>query len=126
MRNVIEINEFVDRYNRIWNESNAGKRHKGIAELWSEESIHFTESLEARGLEAIEARIFSVYEKFVGTGEFTFNSVNNPVGHHNAMRFYWEMVPTAGGKAVAAGSVFVLLDDNHRIRCDYQFNESIS
>ena len=43
------INEFIDRYVAVWNEPDAERRRKGIAELWVEAGASVTKPLEARG-----------------------------------------------------------------------------
>ena len=72
--------------------------------LWTEDGAHFTPSLEARGYEAIEARITGAHDRFV-----------------RAVTFSWEMRPAGGGPVAARGFHFVVLGDDGRIRHDYQF-----
>lgn len=118
-----EINTFVNLYNSVWNESDAERRREIIAELWSEDATHCTHSLEAHGHEAIEDRVLKAYEKFVVTGGCVFKTIGLADEHHKAIRYRWAMLPRDGGMAVAAGTVFMLLDDEGRIRFDYQFTD---
>ncbi len=74
---MTEINTFVNLYNSVWNESDAGRRREIIVELWSEEATHCTHSLEAQGHEAIEARVRKAYEKFVVTGGYVFKTMGS-------------------------------------------------
>jgi hypothetical protein len=120
-----EINNFVNLYNSVWNESDAVRRREIIAELWSEDATHCTHSLEAHGYEAIEARVLKAYEKFVVTGGYEFKSIGGADEHHKAVRYSWVMVPRDGGMVAAAGTVFILLDDDGRIRFDYQFTDAL-
>jgi hypothetical protein len=119
------INEFIDRYVAVWNEPDADRRRRSIAELWAEDGASLTQSIEARGYEALEARIASAHEQFVRTGGFIFKSMNKTESHHNVVKFNWIMVPVAGGEVAAAGVNFFILDDDGRIRCDYQFTEPL-
>jgi hypothetical protein len=41
----------------------------------------------------------------------------------DAIKFNWEMVPTAGGDAVGVGLEFLILARDGRFRLDYQFIE---
>jgi hypothetical protein len=120
-----EINGLVDRYVAVWNEPDADRRRKGIAELWVEDGAHFTPSLEARGYEALEDRVAGAHGKWVRTEGFIFRSSNNAEGHHDVVTFNWEMVPAAGGEAAAVGRDFLVLGDDGRIQLDYQFVEML-
>jgi hypothetical protein len=57
---------------------------------------------------------------------FLFRSKKNADGHHNVVRFNWEMLPAHGGAVVATVFDFFVLGEDGRIRCDYQFNEPIT
>ncbi len=116
-----ELLALVDRYVAVWNEQDAGRRRAGVAALWAEDGAHLTPALEARGHAAIEARIAAAHERFVRSG-FTFAPLDNIDGHHRTVKFGWVMRP-ADGAAVAAGSDFLMLGDDGRIRFDYQFTE---
>ncbi|MGI5521099.1 nuclear transport factor 2 family protein [Micromonospora sp. CA-259024] len=118
---MIDINEFVDRYVGVWNEPDPDARRKTITELWAEDGVEATESAEHRGHTAIEARVTEAYEEFVKAGGFVFISVNDAEGHHNAIRFTTRMVPASGGDIAWTGLVVALLDQDGRIRYDYQF-----
>jgi hypothetical protein len=118
---MTKLNDLVDRYVSVWNEPDADRRREGIAALWEENGAHFTPSLEARGYQALEARVAGAHEKWVKAQGFVFRSANNAEDHHNGVRFNWEMVPAAGGAAAAVGFDFLVLGDDGRIRLDYQF-----
>ncbi len=118
MTNVAEL---IDRYVAVWNEPDAEKRRRGITAVFTEDAAHFTPSLEARGYQALEARVAGAYEKWVKQGGFVFRSARNAESHHHGVRFNWEMVPVAGGPVAAVGFDFLVLGDDGRIRVDYQF-----
>src|ERR687896_1964335 len=77
--------ELADRYLTLWNEPDADRRRRTIAELWTEDGRHIlqppqeireiaaqpgiglTAILEARGYEEIEARVASAYGHWVGS-----------------------------------------------------------
>ena len=116
-----ELKKLADRYIAVWNEPDANRRSSSIAELWTEDGAHFTKVHNARGYEALEARVAGAYEKWVQLGSFVFKSANNPEGHHNGVRFNWHMVRTDTGQVASVGFDFLVLDEDGRIRVDYQF-----
>ena len=118
---MTKVAELIDCYVAVWNEPDADRRRKGIEQLWAEDGAHFTPSLEARGYQALEARVAGAHEKWVRAGSFVFRSSGTAEAHHNGVRFNWEMVPAAGGAAAAVGFDFLVLGDDGRIRLDYQF-----
>ena len=61
---MTKVVELVDRYVAVWNEPDAALRREGIAALWAEDGAHFTPSLEARGYQALKARVGGAYEKY--------------------------------------------------------------
>ena len=120
-REKSERSALVGRYLAVWHEPDAELRRKRIADLWVEDSVQFTPSREIRGYQALEERVEAAHEEFVKTGGFVFRRSSDVNGHHNALMFHWEMVPASGGEAAAVGTIFLLLNDDGRIRLDYQF-----
>jgi hypothetical protein len=121
---MIDINKLVNDYVSVWNESDTGIRQKKITELWAKGGFHFTQSIESHGYAEIEDRITKAHEKLVKTGGFIFKSLGNADGHHNTVKFNWEMIPATGGDTLTIGFDFLILDDNGRIHVDYQFIET--
>lgn len=119
------IRTFVQRYSSVWNEPDTGRRRREVAELWSDEAAHYTDTLEAHGHAEIETRIADAYEQFVGTGQYVFKALDDFDSHHHAVRLKWIMLPQDGGKAAAAGTVFILLGSDGRILSDYQFADDV-
>ena len=111
----------VDRYIAVWHEPDDELRRQRIAQLWAEGGAQFTTSREIRGYEAFEERVKAAHAEFVQTGGFCFRRSGEVNGHHHALLFRWEMVPVQGGAPAATGTIFLVLGDDGRIRCDYQF-----
>jgi len=120
---MIDPSELAARYVGIWNEPDAMRRRRRIAELWAEDGRHFTRTLEARGHEALETRVATAYEKWVKEGGYVFAPLGSASGHHDVVRLGWQMRPAAGGAAVSVGAAFLLVGDDGRIRVDYQFTD---
>jgi hypothetical protein len=120
-----DVTELVDRYVGMWNEPDPLARRRTIASLWSKDGATLAKSAEncARGYEAIKARVMNAHQKWVRDAGFVFRSRSNVDTHNGVVKFGWEMVPAAGGKAEAAGVNIFVLDDDGRIRVDYMFSD---
>jgi hypothetical protein len=57
-----------------------------------------------------------------GANGYRFRALNNTVGHHNAVKFSWEMID-GRGQADSIGTTFLLLDETGRVKLDYQFTD---
>jgi hypothetical protein len=136
---MTDQNELADRYVAMWTEADPERRRTAIAESWTEDAVHILEppkeareaaaaldinaTFEARGHRELEARMANAYDQFLAPGEFTFRRRDNVKRVGDAIKFNWEMVPTAGGDAVGVGLEFLILGPDGWIRLDYQFIE---
>lgn len=118
-----DLTKLVERYVAVWNERDAERRRRAIAELWAEDGAHYTNSVVARGHDAIATRIAGAHQRLVLDGGYIFRPVDNIDGHHNTVKFNWLMIPAAGGDVSAVGFDFFVLGDDGRIQVDYQFIE---
>lgn len=136
----IDARELVGRYVAVWNEPDAELRRKAIHELWTEDGAHILQppqeirkaatglgftstTLEAHGHYELEVRVTRAYQEFVAPGEFRFKPRDNADRLHNVVKFNWEMVPSSGGEVAGAGLEILILDEDGRIKTDYQFIE---
>src|SRR5436190_24243745 len=122
----------------LWNEPDADRRRRTIAELWTEEGRHvlqppqeireiaarpgiaMTAMLEARGYEEIEARAASAYEHWVGSEGLSFRGRHDAERLGDVVKFHWEAV-AKDGRVFAAGFVLLVLAVDGRIERDYTF-----
>jgi len=137
---MIEIDprELAGRYVAVWNEPDAGLRQKAIHDLWTKDGAHILQppqeirkaatglgfpstTLQARGHDALEVRVTRTYQEFVASGEFTFKKQDNADRLGNIVKFNWEMIPSGGGEMAGAGLEILVLDEDGRIKTDYQF-----
>ncbi|TKA03307.1 nuclear transport factor 2 family protein [Actinacidiphila oryziradicis] len=118
---MIDLNEFATRYIALWNEPDAGARRRAIAELFAPEAAHYTPAQEVHGHAELEERVTTAYEKWVKPGAFAFRAVPNANGHHNAVRFNWEMYSVATDETDSVGFDFIVLDERGLIETDHQF-----
>jgi hypothetical protein len=132
----------ADRYMAMWNEPDPGARRELIRSLWAPDGAQILAdppeaardtavrlqfgppSFEVHGHAALEARVTRAYEMFVASGEYRFQ----PNGaRHDLLKglvtFAWEMVSTADGTHAGGGVEVLDLDDDGKIRRDYQFIE---
>jgi len=130
--------ELAKKYVALWNEPDAGRRGRTIAELWTEDARHLlqppqeiraiaarpgiaiTALLEARGYEEIEARAASAYEHWVGSEGLSFRGRDDAERLGDVVKFHWEAV-ARDGQVVAVGLVFLVCAASGRIERDYTF-----
>jgi hypothetical protein len=116
--------DLIDRYVAVWNEPDRDVRRRRIESVWMPGGTTCHRLLDARGYEAIEARVAGSWERWLREGKYIFRPVQ-ATSHHRAVKFDFAMVATADGKVEAQGLCYLLLDDNDRIAHDYQFNPTI-
>jgi hypothetical protein len=136
----IDPRELVARYVAVWNEPDAGLRRKAIHDLWTEDGAHILQppqeirkaatglgftstTLEAHGHDELEVRVTRAYQEIVAPGEFAFKPRDNADRLHNIVKFNWTMIPSSGGEVAGAGLEILVLDEDGRIKTDYQFIE---
>ena len=117
---MTDFNDFAARYVAVWNEPDPDLRRKAMAGIWGADARYCNGQAEYTGHEAIDRAVTASHDRWVGHG-YNFRSCKNAEGHHDGVRFSWDMVPAGGGDAETTGSEFVILGRDGRIRHDYQF-----
>ena len=130
--------QLAEKYIALWNEPDADRRRRMIAELWTEDGRHILQPpeeireiaaqpgiglsaiLEARGYEQIEARAASAYEHWVGSEGLSFRGRDDVERLGDIVKFHWEAVGK-DGELFAAGLNFLVLAADGRIERDYTF-----
>jgi hypothetical protein len=130
--------ELAEKYVALWNEPDADRRRRMIAELWAEDGRHIlqppeeirgiaarpgiamTAILEARGYEEIEARAGSAYEHWVGSEGLSFRGRHDADRLGDVVKLHWEAV-AKDGTVFAVGLSFLVLAADGRIERDYTF-----
>jgi hypothetical protein len=130
--------ELADRYLAPWNEPDADRRRRMIAELWTEDGAHILQPpqemreiaarpgiglaarLEARGHAELEGRVASAYEHWVGSEGLSFRGRDDAERLGDVVKFHWEAVDK-DGEAFAVGLNFLVLAADGRIERDYTF-----
>ncbi len=127
-----------EKYVALWNEPDADRRRRMIAELWTDDGRHIlqppqeirelaarpgiamTAILEARGHEEIEARAAGAYEHWVGSEGLSFRGRDDAERLGDVAKLHWEAV-AEDGSVVAVGLSFLVLAADGRIERDYTF-----
>src|SRR5215207_3630112 len=130
--------KLAEKYVALWNEPDADRRRRMIAELWTADGRHIlqppqeirsiaaqpgiglTAILEARGHEEIEARAASAYDHWVGSEGLSFRGRDDAERLGDVVKFHWEAV-AKDGEVFAVGLNFLVLAANGRIERDYAF-----
>jgi len=130
--------KMADRYIALWNEPDADRRRRTIAELWTEDGRHLlqppqeirriaaqpgiglTAILEARGREEIEARVASAYEHWVASEGLSFRRHDDAEQLGDVLKFHWEALDK-DGELFAVGLHFLVLAADGRIERDDTF-----
>jgi uncharacterized protein len=118
---AVDAPALVDRYVAVWAESDAAVRRDLVRALWAEDGTQFTEENEYTGFEALEGRVAAAHNQFIKEGNFEFRLAGEPASHHGAVMFVTEMVPQAGGDAVWAATIVLLVDGDGLVVNDYHF-----
>ena len=130
--------ELAEKYVALWNEPDADRRRRMIAELWAEDGRHIlqppqeireiaaqpgiamTAILEAQGYEEIEARAASAYEHWVASERLSFRGRDDADRLGDVVKLHWEAV-AQDGTVAAVGLSFLVLAADGRIERDYTF-----
>src|SRR3954454_4006123 len=118
--------ELADRYIAVYNEPDAARRRRTIADLWTQDARHvlqppeeiraiaaqpgigLTAILEARGREEIEARVASAYEHWVAAEGLSFGGRDDAERLGDVVKFHWEAVAKDGDRVGGGLNVLVL------------------
>jgi hypothetical protein len=128
----------AQNYVALWNEPDADRRRRMIAELWTEDGTHIlqppqeiraiaaqpglamTAILKAQGYDEIEARAASAYEHWVGSEGLSFRGRDDAERLADVVKLHWEAI-AKDGTLFAVGLSFLVLAADGRIERDYTF-----
>ncbi|MFC7259973.1 nuclear transport factor 2 family protein [Streptomyces lutosisoli] len=112
----------VARYFEAWNAGGQDALAKAVAAAWAADGSYTDPLADVRGHEQIAALIAAAQEQFPG---FAFRRLGAVDGHHDVVRFSWELVSEADGSAPVAGFDVITLDGEDRIRSVYGFLDRV-
>ncbi|MEH1164137.1 nuclear transport factor 2 family protein [Micromonospora sp. CPCC 205539] len=105
------FDELAERYIAVWNETDPARRRRGIDDLWAREGRYVDPLAVAEGRDAIDATVAAVQGQFPG---MTFRLAGPVDGHHNQVRFTWELGPD-DVEAPIVGFDVATTDDDGRL-----------
>ncbi|MEL5960732.1 nuclear transport factor 2 family protein [Streptomyces sp. CLV115] len=104
--------EAVQRYFAAWNAATDEELAKAVAAAFTEDATYTDPLADVRGHEELAATIDGAHQQFPG---FEFRLAGTPDGHHDIVRFGWELVSVADGSAPVAGFDVIALAGDGRI-----------
>ncbi|MFC4536027.1 nuclear transport factor 2 family protein [Sphaerisporangium dianthi] len=108
-----DVNELVNQYIAVWNETDPAARRAAIDRLWAEDGTYVDPLAAAEGHAAIDSVIAAAQSHFPG---FVFR-LSGPVdAHHHLARFGWSLAPDAAAESVVDGFDVVVLTEDGRLR----------
>ena len=118
-----QINTFINQYVSMWHEPDPARRREIVGALFAEDAENYTRAFAARGRDELIARVGRAHEEWVASRGFVFRPAGNTDAHHHVIKFFWEMLPKAGGPIEARGLDIFVLREGGRIGALYQFSE---
>jgi SnoaL-like protein len=115
---MTDLKSTVDDYIAAWNQTDADARLAAVARLWTDDGGYTDPLASVRGHDGVAAVIDGAQKLFPG---HVFRLLGTPETHHGIARFQWELVPAAGGEAVAIGADTVVLTEDGKLRDVFGF-----
>lgn len=106
------LNELIDRYFAAWNETDATRRRELIAQTWANDASYLDPLMQGDGHAGIDAMIQGVQTQFPG---HSFRQIGKVDGHHDRVRFSWELAPE-GGAMLVAGTDFATISADGKLQ----------
>ncbi|MFE1171113.1 nuclear transport factor 2 family protein [Streptomyces sp. NPDC058773] len=103
----------VVRYFEAWNASGEGALGEAVAAGFGEDVTYTDPLADVAGHDGLAAAIAGVHAQFPG---HVFRQLGDVDGHHDVVRFGWELIGVADGSAPVAGFDVVRLGEDGRIR----------
>jgi len=92
-------------YLQAWNETDAGRRARLIAESWRTDARYVDPLMSGEGPEQIGALVDAVQQRFPG---FRFVLLGTPDGHGDHVRFSWALGPEGAEPPIKGSDVVEL------------------
>ncbi|WZH36550.1 MAG: nuclear transport factor 2 family protein [Microbacterium enclense] len=119
----MDAQELTQRYITIWNEADAVLRAEQVSALFAPEARYVDPQVDVSGTKAISEMIGQVQAQFVGA---TFRVTGSPDGHHQQLRFSWELGQEGDSPAPIAGFDVAVMDEHGRIELVLGFLDRVS
>ncbi len=116
-----DLNNLIERYFAIWNETDAERRRDLIARTWTDKASYLDPLMSGDGRDGIDVMVQNVQERFPG---HKFRLTSPVDSHHEHARFSWELASEAGA-LVACGIDFALIAGGSRLQSVTGFLDAI-
>jgi hypothetical protein len=124
------MQEIIERYIAIWNETDAGRRRKLIDEVWAADGSYTDPLADVRGRDQIDAVVAAAQEQFPG---LEFRLAGPVDANHNQARFTWHLGPSgasgasgaSGGEPLVVGFDVAVLNGEGQIRSVHGFLDKV-
>lgn len=104
---MTSLDDLIDRYIAMWNETNAASRRDLIAGIWTDRARYVDPLMEGEGHAGIDEMVAGLQARFPN---HHFRRIGPVDTHHDCVRFAWELVPESG-PALARGIDVGTVDD---------------
>lgn len=121
VQGTIDFAQLARGYVEAWNQSDLGALRAAVDELFSADVRYVDPLVDVSGREALVATIAAVRGQFPG---FTFRLAGPVDGHHDQVRFGWELGPGDDAAPIAGFDVAVT-DGAGRIRTVHGFLDRV-
>lgn len=108
MTTTTDLTVSVDRYFAAWNDRDPVRRREAVAAAWAPEGRYVDPVADVTGHGAISDMIGGVHEQYPGVTLRCSSAID---GHHDVIRFNWEILDADGGLALSGLDVARLADD---------------
>ncbi|TVZ06549.1 hypothetical protein EAS64_03880 [Trebonia kvetii] len=115
----LDTTAIAARYLAVFNEPDASTRRAAIEDIWLPDATEFVFEVQFHGYEELEARVIRAHEAFVASGKYTVQGAGDVTCHGDIVMFTAQLV-TPDGVVDWTSRVFLLVDDDGRIKEDYQ------
>ncbi|HUA71424.1 MAG TPA: nuclear transport factor 2 family protein [Solirubrobacteraceae bacterium] len=116
---MTDIDSTIEKWVASWNEPDSAARRSVIDEIWAADGVYRNARTEFNGRSGIEDAVTQAYDAFSANG-FVFR-VAGVDANHDAVRYRWEMIPTAGGEPDSIGTHVAMVGMDGRFVSDHQF-----
>ena len=117
---TVDPAQVADRYAAVWSEPDDDRRRAAVAALWADDAVEYVEGTQFREHDELVARVAHAYAEFVGSGRFTVARAAEVSLHDQVLVLTIQLLGADDGSLAWAARVFLVLDENGRIREDYQ------
>ncbi|NKY87783.1 nuclear transport factor 2 family protein [Nocardia veterana] len=103
-----DINDLIDRYLAVWNETDPAERAALIAETFADDAEYTDPLVSVHGHAGLDAAVAAVQQQFPGLSFTLGGAVDH---HHDIARFTWNLGRPGEEPLVVGFDVAVVADD---------------